>query len=160
MAKPPLRGAMLYVQEHADTEEKEPRNGDDSCSSDGVKEEELMVVKSDAAIRTTPREMLRAMFGGALSPTMGKYSRAVHCLHGAVQREHTSTLASRIKRAHPSVYSELMVAGASSREKDEGCSQSSSRVRVGVCVRCSVFTYRFEQQQPMRSHEDTRLLRA
>ena len=31
----------------------------------------------------------------------------------------TSTLASHIKRAHPSVHSELMVAGASSQESSE-----------------------------------------
>ena len=35
------------------TQEKKPRNGDDSSSSDGEKEEEIMGVESDAAIRTT-----------------------------------------------------------------------------------------------------------
>ena len=33
--------------------EKKRRNGDHSCSSDGEKEEGLMGVESDAAIRTT-----------------------------------------------------------------------------------------------------------
>ena len=32
---------------------KKTRNGDHSCSSDGEKEEKLMGVESDAAIRTT-----------------------------------------------------------------------------------------------------------
>ena len=32
---------------------KKTRNGDDSCPSNGEKEEELMGVESDAAIRTT-----------------------------------------------------------------------------------------------------------
>ena len=32
---------------------RKPRNGDHSCSSDGEKEEELMSVESDAAVRTT-----------------------------------------------------------------------------------------------------------
>ena len=73
----------------------------------------------------------------------------------------TATLASHIKRAHPSVQSELMVAGSSSWESREGRKDAvmiTGQVRVGVCVRCSlfsVFTYRFEQQQPLCSHEGT-----
>ena len=52
MAKRPLRCAILVVQKHADR--RKARNGDDdSCSSDGENEEELMDVESDAAIRTT-----------------------------------------------------------------------------------------------------------
>ena len=63
----------------------------------------------------------------------------------------TSTLASHIKRAHSSVHSELMVAGASSRESREerkDAVMATQQVKVGVCVRCSLFsvsTYRFEQ---------------
>ena len=95
---------------------------------------------------------------------MEKCSRAVPCSHGVVQR---STLASHIKRAHPSVHSELMMAGASSQESREERKDAvmiTGEV-VGVCVRCSlfsVFTYRFEQQQPLlRSHGGTeRALRA
>ena len=48
------------------TEEKKPRNGDDSWSSDREKEDELMGVERDAAIPTTHEEMLRAVFGGVL----------------------------------------------------------------------------------------------
>ena len=50
---------------------------------------------------------------------MEKCSRAVPCSHGVVQREHQHSLASHIKRAHPSVHSELIVAGASSQESRE-----------------------------------------
>ena len=51
-ANPPLRWAIVFVQKHAD-KRKKSRNGDHSCPSDGEKEEELMGVESDAAIRTT-----------------------------------------------------------------------------------------------------------
>ena len=53
MANPPLRCAILFVQKHADEKKKKRRNGDHSCPSDGEKEEELMGVESDGAIRTT-----------------------------------------------------------------------------------------------------------
>ena len=42
----------LCSEAHADRRKK-ARNGDHSCSSDGEKEEELMDMRSDAAIRTT-----------------------------------------------------------------------------------------------------------
>ena len=52
MAKPPLRCAILFVQKHADR--RKARSGDDdSCSSDGENDEELMGVESDVAIRAT-----------------------------------------------------------------------------------------------------------
>ena len=46
-------GVRYYLFRSTRTEEKKPRNGDHSCSSDGEKEEENMGVESDAAIRTT-----------------------------------------------------------------------------------------------------------
>ena len=45
MVKQPLRCAILFVQKHADRRKE--------SSSDGEKEEELMDVESDAAVRTT-----------------------------------------------------------------------------------------------------------
>ena len=44
----------------------------------GKREAGLMDVESDAAILITHWEMLRGVYGGGLSPIMGKYSRALN----------------------------------------------------------------------------------
>ena len=46
----------------------------------------------------------------------------------------TSTLASHTKRAHPSVHSELMVAGASSQESREGRTDAVMIIGEGWCL--------------------------
>ena len=71
-----------------------------------------MGVESDAAIRTTHIRKCSVR----CSVEVSKYGKKQPCgaLFAWSDSTGTSTLASHIKMAHPSVHSELMVAGASS----------------------------------------------
>ena len=90
-----------------------------------------MGVESDAAIRTPIRKC-----SVRCSVEVSKYGKMQPCgaLFAWSGSTGTSTLSSHIKRAHPSVHSELMVAGASSQESREERKDAVMITGEGWCL--------------------------
>ena len=116
MANPPLRCAILFVQNHADEKKRNVATVTIVAPPTEKRKRNSWVWKVMQQFEPPIRKC-----SVRCSMEVSKYGKIQPCgaLFAWSGSTGTSTLASHIKIAHPSIHSELMVAGASSRESRE-----------------------------------------